>query len=167
MSVPLHVWVSIHHLNLLHKFKIMTSLDAFFIFSKFWFSGLFKEMEGWAISQKWSKMTVSLCISGSQELYFIWLWFLVHIYKMMISPVIFFIFSKFWFFWVFQSSSVNAKRKFWGVPHLLHMCLIFVSLKVIKLYPRSITVLTVLGETEVNDIQDLPSLTELIVYLCC
>ena len=167
MSVPLHVWVSIHHLNLLHKFKIMTSLDVFFIFSKFWFSGLLKEMEGGAISQKWSKMTVSLCISGSQELYFIWLWFLVHIYKMMISPVIFFIFSKFWFFWVFQSSSVNAKRKFWGVPHLLHMCLIFVSLKVIKLYPRSITVLTVLGETEVNDIQDLPSLTELIVYLCC
>ena len=142
----------------------------FSFFQNFGFLGCLKRWRGrggGAISQKWSKMTVSLCISGSQELYFIWLWFLVHIYKMMISPVIFFIFSKFWFFWVFQSSSVNAKRKFWGVPHLLHMCLIFVSLKVIKLYPRSITVLTVLGETEVNDIQDLPSLTELIVYLCC
>ena len=139
----------------------------FSFFQNFGFLGCLKRWRGGAISQKWSKMTVSLCISGSQELYFIWLWFLVHIYKMMISPVIFFIFSKFWFFWVFQSSSVNAKRKFWGVPHLLHMCLIFVSLKVIKLYPRSITVLTVFGETEVNDIQDLPSLTELIVYLCC
>ena len=28
-------------------------------------------------------------------------------------------------FWVFQSSSINGKRKFWGVPHLLHICVIF------------------------------------------
>ena len=26
----------------------------------------------------------------------------------------------------FSSSSINAKKKFWGVPHLLHMCVIFV-----------------------------------------
>ena len=25
----------------------------------------------------------------------------------------------------FQSSSVNAKKKFWGVPHFLHMCVFF------------------------------------------
>ena len=25
----------------------------------------------------------------------------------------------------FSSSSVNAKNKFWGVPHLLHICVIF------------------------------------------
>ena len=25
----------------------------------------------------------------------------------------------------FSSSSINAKKKFWGVPHLLHMCVIF------------------------------------------
>ena len=28
-------------------------------------------------------------------------------------------------FSVFQSSSLNAERKFWGVPHLLHMCVWF------------------------------------------
>ena len=25
----------------------------------------------------------------------------------------------------FASSSVNAEKKFWGLPHLLHMCVIF------------------------------------------
>ena len=42
MSVALHVWVSLHHfiVFLLHKFKMMTSPDTFFIFSKFCFSGL-------------------------------------------------------------------------------------------------------------------------------
>ena len=25
----------------------------------------------------------------------------------------------------FSSSSINAKKKFWGVPHFLHMCVIF------------------------------------------
>ena len=29
------------------------------------------------------------------------------------------------FFQVFQSSSINAKMKFWGVPHLPHMCVIY------------------------------------------
>ena len=28
---------------------------------------------------------------------------------------------------LFLSSSINAKKKFWGVPHLLHMCVIFFS----------------------------------------
>ena len=38
--------------------------------------------------------------SVTQELYLIWLWLLVHMCKMMISPAIFFIliFSKLWFF---------------------------------------------------------------------
>ena len=31
------------------------------------------------------------------------------------------LYPKILIFQVFQSSSVNAKRKFWGVPHLLHM----------------------------------------------
>ena len=75
--------------------------------------------------------------SVSQKLYFIWLWLLAHMCKMMISSAIFFFFfffQNFFFFFfffkilifqVFQSSSVNVKRKFWGVSHLLHMCVIF------------------------------------------
>ena len=40
------------------------------------------------------------CLSGSisQESYIIWFWFMVLMCKMIISPVVFFIFSKFWFF---------------------------------------------------------------------
>ena len=42
--------------------------------------------------------------------------------KMMISPAWFFFhFFKILIFRVFQTSSVNAKRKFWGVSHLYHM----------------------------------------------
>ena len=63
-----------------------------------------------------------------QELYLIWLWLLLHMCKMMISPAIFFHFFKILIFQVFQGSSINAKRKFWGVPNLLHMCVIFVFL---------------------------------------
>ena len=73
---------------------------------------------------KWEEKELSHSIS--QELYLIWLWLLVNICKMMISPAIFFHFFKILIFQVFQSSSVNAKRKFWGVPHLLHMCVIFI-----------------------------------------
>ena len=46
--------------------------------------------------------------------------------KMMISPAIFVkYFQNSDFFQVFQSSSINAKMKFWGVPYLLHMCVIY------------------------------------------
>ena len=65
---------------------------------------------------KWQK---SLCNSVSQELHFIWLWLLVHMCKMMISPAIFFLFFHFFKilnFQVFKNSSIIAKRKFWGVP---------------------------------------------------
>ena len=80
-------------------------------------------VKGYSI--KWPKMTKKLSQSISQELYLIWLWFLVHMCKMMISPAIFFHFFKILIFQVFQSSSINAKVKFWGVPHLLHMCMTF------------------------------------------
>ena len=70
---------------------------------------------------KWQK---KLSHSVSQELYLIWLWFLVHTCKMMISPAIFFHFFKILISWVSQSSSINTKSKFWIVPHL-HMCVIW------------------------------------------
>ena len=42
------------------------------------------------------------------------------------------------FYNCFSSSPINAKEKFWGVPHLLHMCviLIFFIHKSIKRYPK-------------------------------
>ena len=109
---------------LLHKFKMMISLDAFLKFSKFWFwfvRGLGEGVKRQKMAQNGKKMSYFV----SQELYLIWLWFLVHMSKVMISPAIFFGFFKILIFRVFQSSSINAKRKFWCVPHFLHMCVIF------------------------------------------
>ena len=63
---------------------------------------------------KWQKMAQNnkkYCLphSISQELYLIWLWFLVHLCKMMISPAIFFIFSKFWFFGLLRGKVKGQK----------------------------------------------------------
>ena len=55
----------------------------------------------WSVKQpNMAQNDNKLCLSDSlsQELYLIWLWFLIHLCKMMISPASFFIFSKFWFF---------------------------------------------------------------------
>ena len=80
------VW-SICHM----KFK--TSPAALFIFSEFWFSGLSEGEGGWK-GKKRPKMTKNI-VSISQELCLIWLWFFVHMCKMMVSPAVFFIFSIF------------------------------------------------------------------------
>ena len=115
MSVALHIWVSIHHLIvfLLHKYKMMTSPDNWDVIF---------------LGKKWPKMTKKNCLTLSQELYLIWWWFLLHLGNRMISPTIFFHFVKILIFWVFQSSSINTKGKFWVVPHLLYMSLIFYCL---------------------------------------
>ena len=108
---------------LLHKFKMMTSPDAFFIFSKFWLSGLLGG-EGVKRAKKWPKVTknsVSLCILGTAH-HMIAV-FGTHVSNDDISRNFFFFFHFFksLIFLVFQSSSINAKRKFWGVAHLPHM----------------------------------------------
>ena len=46
------------------------------------------------------------------------------------NKILFFIFPLQQFFLIkkcFSSSSINPKKKFWGVPYLLHMCMIFFS----------------------------------------
>ena len=79
-SYDLHLWYTC-----MSKRIISPGIFFFFFnsFSKFWFS-------------------VSFCLSHSisQEPYIKWLWFLVHMCKMMISPVNFFIFQNF-DFWNF------------------------------------------------------------------
>ena len=67
--------------------------------------------------QKWSKMTKN-CVtlrSVSQEPYIIWLSFMIHMYKMIISLGVFFIFSKFWFSgsleeWKGKKKAQNGKK---------------------------------------------------------
>ena len=92
-----------------------TSFDCVFCCTslKWWhLQMLFSFFQNFSFLGCWGKC--SHCIS--QELYIIWLWFLVHMCKMMISPAIFFLFFKILVFRVFQSLSINAIRKFWGVP---------------------------------------------------
>ena len=87
---------------LLHKFKMMTSPDAFHFF-KILFFWIVRGVEGKGQKMAQNEKKV-LSNSVSQELYFIWLWLLVHMCKMMISPaiVLFSFFSKFWFFKFFK-----------------------------------------------------------------
>ena len=95
---------------LVHMCKMMTPPDAFFIFSKFWFCGL---LGGWK-GKNWSKMTNILSHSMSQELYLIWLWFLVYMCKM-ISPLIFFIFKIFHVFGGWERGGGGQKDKKWHI----------------------------------------------------
>ena len=114
----------------------MASADAFFIFSRIWLSGFFCFFlwggggERAKNGPKWNDKKKLSHHSVSQELYLIWVWFLVLMCKMMISPAILFhFFFQNFDFQVFQSLSINAKTNFWVVPHLLHMCVIWFDLQ--------------------------------------
>ena len=75
---------------------------------------------------KWQNDSNSI----SAELFFIWLWVLVHMCKLMISSAFFFFFFSFFqshIFQVFQSSSVNAKRRFWSASHLHFLTAIWLT----------------------------------------
>ena len=103
MSVTLHVWVSIYHLIVVFVAQVWSD-DISRCFFHF-----FKMLVFWIVREKVKgkkcpKMTRKLSHSISQELYLIWLWFLVHVCKMMISPAIFFLF--------FQKSDFSGFSKF-------------------------------------------------------
>ena len=72
-------------------------------FFKFFIKGVKREK----IAQNEKKICLSPSVS--QEPYIIYLWFLVDMRKMMISPRFFFIFSKFWFSWFLR----EKKDKKW------------------------------------------------------
>ena len=117
---PYIVWLSF----MVNKCKMISFFlkKNGFYFSKILIFWVVRRVKGQKMAENDIK---NLSHSMSQELYFIWLWFLVHMCKVMISPAFFFP-----FFFLFQNSDFsgfskfinNAKRKFWGVPHLLHTC---------------------------------------------
>ena len=74
-------------------------LQAFFsLFWNFYFLGKLGGKRAKS-SPKWKITIINPSHAISQEQYSIWSWFLVHLCKIIISPGLFFIFSKFWFFW--------------------------------------------------------------------
>ena len=88
---PYIMWLSF----MVHLCKMIISRGIFYIFSKFWISG---SLGGKRVKNgsKWQKFSLSYSIS--QELYILWLWFLVRASKM-IFVASSFIFSKFCFCW--------------------------------------------------------------------
>ena len=95
----------------------MTSPDAFFIFSKFWFSELLggRGLKGQKMAQNDKKILTPYlrnCTSHDCGFWYTcvkW-WYLQQFF------FFFFHFLKILIFWVFQSSSINVKRKLLGVP---------------------------------------------------
>ena len=74
----------------------------FFFFTKFWLSRSLREGKGVLKGQKITQNNKKICLSHCvyQELYIIGLWFLVHMCKMMIPLMNFFVFQSF-DFWGF------------------------------------------------------------------
>ena len=85
---PYIIWF----LFLVHLCKILISPVAFFHFFKSLILQVFRWVKGQKMVQNDKKLCLSCCIS--QELYIIWLLFVVHCSKMMISPSVFFHFFK-------------------------------------------------------------------------
>ena len=77
-------------------------LQMFFHFFQILFFQVVRGGEGVKRAKNGPKWQKNLSNSISQKLYLIWLWFLVHIFKMLISLADFFIFWKVWFFRVFK-----------------------------------------------------------------
>ena len=131
MSVALHIWVSIHHFIVIFVAQVQNNDISrcflnFFKILFFWIVRIGSRRGGGLNGKKWPKMTkkiVSLCISVTVPHMIVVFWYTCA--KIWYLQHIFFHFLKILNFRVFQSSSINAKRKFWGVPHLLHMCVIF------------------------------------------
>ena len=91
----------------------------FFIFAKIWFFEL-----GGSKGKKWSKMTKKSCLTlylRNCTTYDCGFWYTCVKWWYI---QLFFHFFKILTFLGFQGLSINAKRKFWGVPHL-QMCVIF------------------------------------------
>ena len=113
---------SIHHVPYLRN-SMAYDHDFWYTCVKWWylrcFFGLWSKRT--KNGPKWQKiLSVSLLISGT--LHHIWLCFLIHMCKIMISPAIFFIFSKLFFFLVFQKDK-RAKNDPKLLPTSVHHAL--------------------------------------------
>ena len=89
---PYIIWSSFT----VHLCKRVVYPASFSFFQNFDFPGCWKGKKGKKISPKWQKILFVTLVS--QEPYIMWLSFMVHMCKMLISWDVFFIFEK--FFWV-------------------------------------------------------------------
>ena len=140
MSVTLHVWVSIHHMIVFFVAQVQNDDTSRYFFH------FFKIVVFWVvrrvgvkrqkIAQNDKKIPSN---SVSQKLYFIWLWLLVHMCKMVMSAAIFF----FFFFFFFPNFYFSGFLKFinkcqkeilrCALPSS-HVCELFNNVKYVKLW---------------------------------
>ena len=92
-----HAWYLGNHTSgssfAIHKCKMIIS-PGFFFFQNFDFLDCYQGQRAKS-GPNWQKLGPLHFIS--QEPYFIWYWFMVHMCERTISPGVFYIFSKFWF----------------------------------------------------------------------
>ena len=92
--LSLHISGTIYHMIVIYGTHVQNNiLRPFFIFSKFW---LLRLLGGKRAKNGPNDQNI-LSRSVSQEPYIIWLSFMIHMSKMIISPGFFLSFSKFWF----------------------------------------------------------------------
>ena len=112
---PYIKWLSF----MVHMCKMIISPWLFFIFSKFSFFGLLGSKRA-KNGPNWQKnLSITLYISRT----IIWLLFILHLCKIIISPGVFFIFSKFWFFGFWRGKSIKNgqnDKKFSRLEVTLH-----------------------------------------------
>ena len=111
-------------------------LQKFFSFSKILIFGVFKGIKG----KNDLKLPISVCFAlffrncrsyhqdFDNDIYRCFSWFFFkkcNIVKIKIICFFMAHFNSFFNNYCFSSLSINAKKKFWGVPHLLHMCVVF------------------------------------------
>ena len=99
---PYIIWSSFT----VHLCKRVVYPAFFSFFQNFDFPGCWKGKKGKKISPKWQKILFVTLVS--QEPYIMWLSFMVHMCKMLISWDVFFIFEK--FFWVARRWGGGGKR---------------------------------------------------------
>ena len=115
-----------------HICKIIIFSGTFFIFLKFWFSGS-KGVKGQKMVQNDKKFCLSR--SRSQEPYIIWLSFMIHMCKIIISPGVFFHFFKIFIFRVVRGVKRVKNSPKWQkvlsiMLHSQEPCIIWLSFMV-------------------------------------
>ena len=99
---PYITWLSfmVHMCKIISPAVFFVFLFFFSFFENFYFSGCFSGVKRQKTVQNDKKICPSHFISLKP--FIIWMPFMVHMCKMMISPSVFFIFSKFWFFMLLE-----------------------------------------------------------------
>ena len=115
--------IMLHNSNTSYMRYINEISRCFFHFFKIVVFWVVRRLGGGGKRAKWQKNFVLTLYRRNCTSYDRGFWYLC--IKWWYLQQFLFHFFKILIFQVYQSSSINAKRSFWGVLHLRHMCVIF------------------------------------------